>query len=136
MQYKIIECLELAEKYYDKKTFSHALRVAKNAYDEAALRTTIDADEAYIVGLLHDIIEDTDCPQRTLNNIVGEFLFTYILDLTKKDDETYEEYIKRCVRSRMTKLVKQADMKDHYYLADTLTDKLKAKYEPMLHYFL
>lgn len=135
---RIPELMKLAEKYYPTKKFKHALRVACYASDAAMKHKFLMPLEAFLVGLAHDLIEDTDCPQDFLQDILGPGLFNAVLILTKTDDETYNEYIQRVLNSEdeMAIHVKRADMKDHMTQLDTLTEKLKDKYIPVLHYFL
>ncbi|MEG0773442.1 MAG: GTP pyrophosphokinase [Clostridium sp.] len=69
-----------------------------------------------IVGVLHDVIEDTDITYDYLiaNGFHGE---TEILDalksVTKKEDETYDEFIKRASLNPIGKRVKLADLEDN-----------------------
>lgn len=130
-----MKAIELAKTYYSKKDFDHAMRVAgySYAYDYASGDTY-----SFIVGILHDILENTDCSEEQLISCVGENLASTIHILTKSDDETYEEYIKSIFDSRdeLAILVKRADMKDHLTQLDTLTDKLRDKYISVMKYFL
>lgn len=72
---------------------NHLYSVAKNFQDEMR----------YSVGLLHDIIEDTKITMSDLA-ILGfrESYIEAIMVLTKKDFETYDEYIKRLSSSDNT----------------------------------
>jgi (p)ppGpp synthase/HD superfamily hydrolase len=69
-----------------------------------------------IVGVLHDVIEDTDITYDYLikNGFHGE---TEILDalksVTKKEDETYDEFIHRASLNPIGKRVKLADLEDN-----------------------
>lgn len=63
--------------------------------------------------------------------------------LTRRSDEEYGSYIQRCIldcaftkNARYAYIIKQADMKDHFFRVETLTDALRGKYEPYLKYFL
>lgn len=135
---RIPKIMTFAEKYYPAKKFKHALRVACYAADAAREHTCVDPVKAFITGLAHDLIEDTDCPQDEFKKIVGSQIFTTVLTLTKSDDEEYQDYIHRVLDSKdsLAILVKRADMKDHMAQLDTLTDKLRDKYLPVLHLFL
>ena len=135
---EISEVMLFCEKYYSKKKFLHALRVAVFALDKAEHDDRIDSKDAFIVGLCHDLIEDTDCPQDQLQMLIGFDLFSSVCVLTKSDTESYQDYIIDVIYSNdpLAILVKGADMKDHMSQLDTLTDKLKEKYLPVLHYFL
>ena len=135
---EISEVMLFCEKYYSKKKFLHALRVAAFALDKAEHDDRVDSKDAFIVGLCHDLIEDTDCSQDQLQMLIGIDLFSSVCILTKNDTESYQDYIIDVIYSNdpLAILVKGADMKDHMSQLDTLTDKLKEKYLPVLHYFL
>lgn len=134
---RISKLLLFCNEHYSKKKMAHALRVADYAFDKA-IEYRFNEIQAYVIGLAHDLIEDTDCDQGELGDIIGDEAFDAVLQLTKADTETYEEYIEGILKckDKMVFLVKQADMKDHMAQIDTLSDKLKDKYMPVLHYFL
>ena len=52
-------------------------------------------EDSKIVGLLHDILEDTDCSIAELESVVHENLIEAIQLLTKRKDEKYDDYIVR-----------------------------------------
>lgn len=135
---RVSALLIFAEKYYSKKKFKHAMRVANYAAEAAYDSHYVKPEEAFVVGLAHDLIEDTDCPQDELNVILGDAAFSSVCILTKGDDTPYEDYIHEVLDScdKVAIHVKRADMKDHMAQIDTLTDKLRDKYLPILHYFL
>lgn len=135
---RIIKLIQLSEQWYQSKKFKHALRVACYASNAALKNPEVNSTDAFLVGLTHDLIEDTEYPQDQLEEILGPELFTAVLDLTKDDKDSYQEYIERVLATGddLTILVKRADMKDHMTQLDTLTDKLRDKYLPVLHYFL
>lgn len=130
--------MDLAEKWYSKKKFSHAMRVAGYANAMAIHDDRVDPLDAYVVAIAHDLIEDTNCPQEQLAEILGYDLFSSVLLLTKCDTISYHDYILDIVASDddVAYLVKKADMKDHLTQVDTLSDKLKEKYLPEIHYFI
>lgn len=129
--------LLFCNKYYSKKKMSHALRVANYAAEKANEKN-YNIFTAYMIGLAHDLLEDTDCDQEELCDIIGDEAFDVVLTLSKADDVSYEEYIQDILQcnDEFAFIVKQADLKDHFTLTDTLTDKLKEKYVPILQYFL
>jgi (p)ppGpp synthase/HD superfamily hydrolase len=73
-----------------------------------------------IVGVLHDVIEDTNITYDYLisNGFAGE---TEILDaiesVTKKEDETYDEFIDRAALNPIGRRVKLADLQDNMDLS-------------------
>ena len=52
--------MDLAEKWYSKKKFSHAMRVAGYANAMAMHDDRVDPLDAYVVAIAHDLIEDTN----------------------------------------------------------------------------
>lgn len=103
---------------YPKDIKAHAVRVAdmcvKHGFDYM------------MVGLLHDIIEDTDT---TLDEL-PEDIRVDISTLTRRSDETYFEYINRIKNygSNRAITVKLYDIKDHLQQKDTLSKSLENRY--------
>ena len=81
--------------------------------------------------------EENKCIRQIVSNKVVE-IDKIMLELTKGDDQDYGEYVMSIIEggSDLARLVKGADMKDHYMLADTMTEKLHKKYQPYLKFFL
>ena len=126
---EISEVMLFCEKYYSKKKFLHALRVAAFALDKAEHDDRVDSKDAFIVGLCHDLIEDTDCPQDKLQEILGTDLFSAVVILTKDDKDDYNKYIYSILDSgdKLAILVKKADMKDHFMKSEDLIERLRDK---------
>lgn len=135
---QLIEVIKLAEKYYSKNKIRHALRVAGFACEDAQTRINVDPLSAFIVGIAHDLLEDTECSHEELEQAIGENLMSSVIILTKEDDLFYDDYIQEIFNSKdsLAILVKKADMKDHFMQEDTLTDKLIKKYLPYVKEFL
>ena len=134
----VSKLVRLAESYYPKKKFYHAMRVATYAFDKASSSKNVKPLEAFAVGMAHDLLEDTECTPEELSKIMEPELIGAVLELTKGDDESYDKYIMHIIEkgSDLAMLVKGADMKDHIMQEETLTDKLWRKYQPYLKYFL
>lgn len=134
---KVGELFSFAAKYYPKKKLSHALRVAEYATAKASA-LKMDTVKTYMIALAHDLLEDTECPKEDLMSILGIESYNSVVLLTKDAQENYEDYIHKILDAGddYAFVVKQADMKDHMTLTDTLTEKLRDKYIPVLHYFL
>lgn len=135
---KFLAVMDLAEKYYPKNKLKHAIRVAGFAAKEAQTRNDMMPKAAYIVGIAHDLLEDTECSNEELEEAIGSSLLATVLVLTKSDDNSYDEYIRQVLDSgdSLAILVKRADMKDHFTQEDSLTDKLINKYLPYIKEFL
>ena len=89
-----------------------------------------------IVGVLHDVIEDTNVTYDYLiaNGFEGE---TEILDalksVTKKEDETYDEFIERAAANPIGKRVKLADLQDNMDLS-RISNPTEKDYERIKRY--
>lgn len=67
--------------------------------------------ELYCVGMLHDILEDTDCTVEVLaESGFSKSVIDAILCLTHNNGESYEDYIRRIKRNPMARRVKLADL--------------------------
>lgn len=134
---QLIKIFNLSAKYYSRKKIGHAVRVAEYAAIRAE-EIHLNSIRAYMIGLAHDLLEDTECPKEELIAAIGETNYNSVVLLTKNNDQEYEDYIRKIVESKdnYAFIVKQADMKDHMSLSNNLTEKLLNKYVPVLHYFL
>lgn len=89
-------------------------------------------DEERIVGILHDIVEDSCW---TLSQLKDEGFPDYIIEavdaVTKRSDETYDRYIARVSQNRLAVAVKLNDLTDNMdirrlpYLSDKDIKRLK-----------
>ena len=69
-----------------KPYFGHLARVSM----------ACDSDAAKIVALLHDVIEDTDLTPDKLEEMgISEFIVVAVVCLTRKPEESYDDFIKR-----------------------------------------
>lgn len=144
MDRMVLKALALAEKCYPKKKLQHAVRVANYAVEIAELDVRCDSkpylnsDYVFTVGILHDVVEDTDVPQGYIEEEFPIYVAEAVELLTKPEDVSYVDYIDNLLASGdlLAFWVKKADMKDHIEQTETLTDKLKEKYLPVLHKFM
>ena len=131
--------LNLSTKYYSANQLSHALQVAEYAVESNRfLADEQDREKLWKLGLLHDILEDTSCPEKALQLVLTEFEFRTIKLLTHDKKQEYREYILDIAESSnfYALAVKRADMKDHLSKEATLTDYLKDKYYSVIKYLL
>ena len=68
-------------------------------------------DNCYIIGMLHDILEDTKTTPAELKNygLSDEVVFA-IKQLTRKEDESYGDFVKRAATNPYGLIVKYADL--------------------------
>jgi hypothetical protein len=75
----------------------------------------LESDEERIVGVLHDIVEETPVTLDRLKALgYSDRIVEAIGYLTwKKDEENYEEYIRRLKPNGLAAAIKRADLADH-----------------------
>ncbi len=105
---KAIEIATIAhQKQVDKAGkpyIEHPLRVMNN------LKTT----EEKIVGVLHDVVEDSDFTLLQLKELgFPEEIINAIDAITKRPKEDYQVYLQRVISNPLAVKVKIADMKDN-----------------------
>lgn len=67
-----------------------------------------------IVALLHDTIEDTEVTPASLKELgFPEEIIEGILSVTKREGESYEDFVRRAAMNPLGKEVKQADLEDN-----------------------
>lgn len=84
--------------------FQHPMRVAMRCGN----------DDEKMVALLHDTIEDTDVtPEYLLEEGFPEYIVDAILSVTKKEGESYPDFINRAKRNPIGRMVKIHDLEDN-----------------------
>lgn len=77
-------------------------------------------DTRYVVGVLHDVVEDTDVKPAdiagALNLAMDDPIMVALNALTKKKYESYGEFIERCKANDLARIVKIADLEDNMNL--------------------
>ena len=100
----------------------HSMRVSRLCTEASAAKLM------NVTGLAHDLLEDTDCTYEQLAEINQE-LADNVLVLTRKEDESYADYIKRVKEGNdVVRKVKIIDIMDHLVNYETLRDSLKPRY--------
>jgi len=88
--------------------------------------------EYVIVGVLHDILEDTPLTLEALEHAIGKDLAESVNVLTEaKGDETYMDYIRKVAESGdpIAIAVKNADLADHLTDVSSITPSMIKRYE-------
>ncbi len=80
----------------------HPIRVASTFSDEIL----------QVIAVLHDIVEDTEITLADLDARFPRSVVNAIEALTRRDEETYKEFIDRVARNPNARLVKIADVRD------------------------
>lgn len=135
MEQLLVKAIELAKKYHQGQVDKGG-----NPYIEhpMAVMDRLETIEEKIVGVLHDIVEDTVL---TLGDLLElgfpEFIVEAIDSVTRRDDETRAEFIKRAKQNVIGRKVKIADIMENMNLKRipnyTLKDEKRVlKYEKEL----
>ena len=103
---------------------------------------TVKSDDAKIVAILHDIIEDTDVTEKDLLNAgLSKHIVDAIVMRTRTGDIGYMDYVKKVSSNPLAKEVKLADLQHNMDLRriSTLTEKdldRTRKYQIAYHYLI
>ena len=118
-----MDIFEYIEKKFEGKTDKcgdpyvfHLYRVAKTASNsEYMWLTETEKNEVYKIGLLHDILEDTNTTVDELKTLdyISDTVIDAVVTLTRTKEETYNEYIERVGDNRLATVVKLHDLKDN-----------------------
>lgn len=111
--------------------FQHPMRVAMRC----------STDQEKMVALLHDIIEDTDVTaEYLLAEGFPQEVVDGILSVTKRDGETYNEFVARAKKNPLGRVVKLHDLEDNLdvFRLDEMSPKMSARFTKYLnaHRFL
>ena len=103
---------------------------------------TVKSDDAKIVAILHDIIEDTDVTEEDLLKAgLSKYIVDAIVLLTRPYDEDYMDYVKKVSSNPLAKEVKLADLEHNMDLRRLSTLKERdldrnRKYQIAYHYLI
>ncbi|MEM1179573.1 MAG: GTP pyrophosphokinase [Acidobacteriota bacterium] len=99
------------------------------------LMLQVQEDEEHIVAVLHDVVEDSDWTLEDLRvEGFSEPILTAIDSVIRRQEETYDDFIRRAGENPIGRQVKLADLKDNCDLgritSPTAEDRARvAKYE-------
>ena len=102
--------------------YMHPLQVAKILKDKGF------SEEYQIVGLFHDLIEDTDTTYEEILRISNKTIADAVRLLTKESGYIMEEYISRIRNNHIAKMVKLADRLHNISETYLATEEVKQKY--------
>ena len=118
----IKQITKLIKTHLNNDSFKHSISVAK-------LTTTKNKKE-FLTALLHDSLEDSNIKEIDLIKLVSDDIINAVKILTRTNNETYKNYIKR-IKNSKNKLaikIKLMDIEDHLNKKETLKDTLKTRY--------
>jgi (p)ppGpp synthase/HD superfamily hydrolase len=74
----------------------------------------LDATDDQIVGVLHDVVEDTDVTLESLRaEGFSEVVLAALASVTKREDEDYSAFVLRAAANPIGRRVKLADLRDN-----------------------
>lgn len=91
----------------------HPIRVKENV---SVIGNTYTAEEAHIVALLHDVLEDSHFTEDDLAKEFSVEVVDAVLALTKQAGESYDSYLQRIKDNKLATAVKLADLADNQRL--------------------
>jgi hypothetical protein len=133
---------DLHHKCFDQSNIPyifHPYRVAESV----AQYTNFNLESLTVVALLHDVLEDRWMNIKDLITVAQSYdlIFTeeelrWLIALTRKEDETYAEYITRTLQEPETTFLKMEDVRDNLFrdfLGKEYPASLKQRYWGALH---
>ena len=109
---------ELLERALEIATKAHKGQVDKSGavyiFHPIRVAELCTTEEEKIVALLHDTIEDTSVTaEYLLEQGFPRTIVDAVLGVTRRDDETYEEFVRRASLNPISKQVKIHDLEDN-----------------------
>ena len=96
--------------YENVPYYVHPLRVMQR----------VSGEDARIVAVLHDVIEDTGMTLEDLRNEgFTQEVATAVEVLSRREGESYAAFVQRCKQNPLARLVKLADLEDNFNLPGT-----------------
>ena len=136
---QLSEVIAICMKWYDDKTFLHCVRAGGNLKKDMLFEFLPEENQSDIVALAicHDLLEDTEIANSEDFNRLIELGVSMpnLKTLTRNKNDSYDKYIQMCLSNPDTRIVKCADMCDHLSQKDTLTPRLKDKYDKVAYLF-
>ena len=74
-------------------------------------------DDLIIVSLLHDVVEDTDIQLDQIESMFGKEIALAVDGLTRRESESFDDFISRCSKNELSRRVKIEDLKDNMNLS-------------------
>ena len=91
----------------------------------------VDGEDAKVVALLHDGIEDSDIELESLYQVFPKRIVDAVDGVTRRDDESYGDFILRVKENELARIVKIADI-EHNMSTLPGNHNLRDRYEKAL----
>jgi (p)ppGpp synthase/HD superfamily hydrolase len=90
---------------------------------------------AQMVGILHDVIEDSDLTFDDLRRMgYGDEVITALDGVTRRESETYDEFVERSLAHPVSRRVKLADLEDNMDLRRLPVELTEQDFERLKRY--
>jgi (p)ppGpp synthase/HD superfamily hydrolase len=104
-----------ATKWHGLQMYGDETYVDGHLAKVAALVEAMGGDHQTIAtAWLHDILEDTHCPQEDILEGFGQKIYDAVIALTKSENDDYHWYLHRLKENKIARLVKYADASVNY----------------------
>lgn len=109
--YKLLDAISLAWKVHEGQYRNDG--VTPYIYHPLTVMMNVDSYEAKIVAVLHDVVEDHSEFAGLYGSLYGfgVDIFGAVMALTKKEGQSYEDYIEQVRQNSLAREVKVADIK-------------------------
>lgn len=102
------------EKAIEMALLAHAGQTLKNGLPyithPLAVMSKMTSEDEMIVAVLHDTLEDTCLQHDTILKAFGSRIAAAVYTLTRRKDQSYEDYISAVVRNPLARAVKKQDI--------------------------
>lgn len=102
------------EKAIDMAVLAHAGQKLKNGLPyithPLAVMSKMTTEDEMIVAVLHDTLEDTSLKHDTILDVFGSRIASAVHALTRRKEQSYDEYIAAVARNPLAKAVKKQDI--------------------------
>ena len=136
---QLLEVVKICEKWYNDNIFFHCSRVVRNLEADMLFQfiPQENQNDLRALAICHDLLEDTEIANsEDFNRLIKLGVsIPKLKTLTRNKNDSYDKYIQMCLSNPDTRIVKCADMCDHLSQKDTLTPRLKDKYDKVAYLF-
>lgn len=73
----------------------------------------VNGEVAKVVALLHDVLEDTPTMASEIVDMFGDSIADSVIALSRSKTESYKNFIIRCARDPVARVIKIADIEDN-----------------------
>ena len=107
MEQRLIRALQFAEAMHEGQVDKAGAPYIEHPKTVASM---VDGEDAKIVAILHDVVEDTPATVEEIREMFGDVVADAVESITHGKDEPYMDYIERVKRNELAKKVKLADI--------------------------